>query len=54
MNQVFMSWGLLTNAAAPKNRKVRGGASGRPGSRCQSSDISIKSFPFCCIFIFSE
>lgn len=54
MKQVFMSWGLLTNAAAPKNRKVRDGASGRPGSRCQSSDVSIKSFPFSYIFIFSE
>lgn len=54
MNQVFMSWGLLTNAAVPKNRKVRGDASGRPRSRCQSSDESIKFFPFCYIFIFSE
>lgn len=23
MSQVFMSWGLVTNAAVPENRKVR-------------------------------
>lgn len=33
MNQIFMSWRLVINAVAPKNRKVRDGASGRPRSR---------------------
>lgn len=52
MNQVFMSWGLVINAAAPKRREVRHGASGSPGSRCQASDIRVKSVSFGYIFIF--